>query len=230
MYGILIVNKPSGMTSHDVVNIIRRKFDVKKVGHAGTLDPMARGVLLIMIGRATKLATTFINDDKEYIAKLFLGKKTDTQDSTGKVIEEKTLEPLDIDFVKDIFRSFIGDQEQIAPKFSAKKYKGNKFYQLTRKGKLVPKRVQKIKIYEIDLLDFNMPEILFRVRCSKGTYVRTLCEDIGNALGYPAHMSDLTRTRSGRFRLEDACELDKVSEENLLPLTLDSRLKIADCR
>ena len=215
MDGILAINKPAGITSHDVVDIIRKRFNMKRVGHAGTLDPMTTGVLVILIGKATKLSNTFVQDDKEYVATLFLGKRTDTQDSTGRVIEEKVVEGLDIDTVKRTFNTFLGEIEQIPPMVSAKKYKGRKLYQLARKGNFVPREPSRIKIHESELLDFSLPEIVFRIRCSKGTYVRTLCEDIGRCLGYPAHMSDLVRTRSGRFSLEQACELNTVSEKNI---------------
>lgn len=215
MDGILIVNKPAGITSHDVVDIIRKKFNIRRVGHAGTLDPMATGVLVMLIGRATKLSNTFMSDDKEYIATLFLGKRTDTQDATGRVIEERNLNGIMIDAVKKAFDSFLGEIEQVPPMVSAKKYKGKKLYELARKGESVPRSPCSIKIHEIEILNFNLPEIIFRVRCSKGTYVRTLCEDIGKTLGYPAHMSALTRTASGKFLLEEACSLNDIHEKNL---------------
>jgi len=215
MDGILVINKPQGMTSHDVVDVVRRKFNIRRVGHAGTLDPMATGVLVMLIGRATKLSNTFMSDDKEYIATLFLGKRTDTQDAAGRVIEEKDLNDLRIDAVKKAFDSFLGEIEQIPPMVSAKKYKGKKLYELARKGESVPRSPCSIKIHEIEILNFNLPEIIFRVRCSKGTYVRTLCEDIGKTLGYPAHMSALTRTASGKFLLEEACTLNDIHEKNL---------------
>lgn len=215
MDGILVVDKPKGMTSHDVVEIVRKRFNVKRVGHAGTLDPMATGVLVILIGRATKLSGTFTRDDKEYVATLFLGRRTDTQDSTGNVIEEKGVDGLDVESVKKAINSFAGEIGQIPPMVSAKKYKGKKLYQLARKGKSVPREPCLIKIHEIELLDFNLPEIVFRVRCSKGTYIRTLCEDIGKALNYPAHMSALKRTRSGRFSLDQASDLGSVEKSHV---------------
>ncbi|MFC1624155.1 tRNA pseudouridine(55) synthase TruB [Candidatus Omnitrophota bacterium] len=215
MDGILLLNKPAGITSHDVVDIVRKKFNIKKVGHAGTLDPIARGLLVILIGKATKLSSTFVQDDKEYVATLFLGKRTDTQDSTGRVIEEKNVNNLDIDCIKKTLSAFMGSLDQVPPMVSAKRYKGKRLYELAREGKSVPRQPQSIQIYAIDLLDFNSPEIVFRVRCSKGTYVRTLCEEIGKTLGYPAHMSDLLRTRSGIFSLKEAKDLDTVSEKDI---------------
>lgn len=215
MDGILVVNKPAGITSHDVIDIIRNKMNLKRVGHTGTLDPIATGVLIILIGKATKLSKIFVHDEKEYIATLFLGRCTDTQDSSGRVIEEKSVNKLDIEGVKKVFKNFLGEIEQIPPMVSAKKYKGSKLYELARQGKSVSREPRRIRIQEIEILDFNIPEIVFRVRCSKGTYIRTLCEDIGRSLGYPAHMSALVRTRVGRFLLEDACELEAINEADL---------------
>lgn len=215
MDGILVVDKPAGITSHDVVDFIRKRFGVKKVGHTGTLDPMVTGVLVMLIGKATKSSILFSQDDKEYVATLFLGTRTDTQDSTGKVIEEKPVNGLDIDAARMALRSFLGEIEQVPPMVSAKKYKGKKLYEIARRGKVVPRNPSRIKIRDIELLDFKLPEIIFRVSCSKGTYVRTLCEDIGKRLGYPAHLSKLTRTRSGRFSIQEARALDTVSEKNI---------------
>lgn len=215
MDGILVIDKPAGVTSHDVIDIIRKRFNIKRVGHTGTLDPMATGVLVILIGRATKLSVTFTNDEKEYVTTLFLGRRTDTQDSSGRVVEEKAVGGMDIGSVKRTLNNFLGEQEQTPPMVSAKKYKGRRLYKLARKGKSVSRRPCRIKIYELELLDFNLPEIRLRVRCSKGTYVRTLCEDIGRAIGYPAHMSGLVRTISGRFTLEQAHDLYTVSEKDI---------------
>lgn len=217
MDGILIVNKPSGITSHDVVDFIRRKFNIKRVGHAGTLDPMATGVLVMLLGKATKLSNTFTSNDKEYVAKVFFGKKTDTQDAFGKVIEEKDINSLDIEDIKKALDNFKGEIEQIPPMVSAIKYKGKKLYQLARSGKTVKRDPRKIKISDIEILDFNFPELTFRVRCSKGTYVRTLCEDIGKSLGVPSHMSSLVRSASGDFLLEDSKTLDDVNEKDIIP-------------
>lgn len=215
MDGILIVNKPTGITSHDVVDFIRRKFNIRRVGHTGTLDPMAQGVLVILLGKATKLANKFIEEDKEYLAKLFLGRRTDTQDATGKVIEEKLIDNVEMDSIKAAFKKFLGEIEQIPPMVSAIKYKGKKLYQLARMGKSVARKPRRIKIKDMEIIDFDLPELTFRVRCSKGTYVRTLCEDIGGALGIPAHMSGLVRTRSGNFLLKDAKNLEEISERDV---------------
>ena len=217
--GILIVNKPAGITSHDVVDFIRRKFNIKRVGHAGTLDPMATGVLVMLLGKATKLSNTFLNHDKEYIAKLYFGKRTDTQDSQGKVLEEKNIEGLDIEAVKKALDNFKGEIEQIPPMVSAIKHKGKKLYQLARSGKIVEREPRKIKISGIEILDFKFPEMTFRVNCSKGTYVRTLCEDIGKSLGVPSHMSSLIRIASGDFLLGDSKNMDEIHEKDIIPFS-----------
>jgi tRNA pseudouridine55 synthase len=216
MDGILVVNKPRGITSHDVVNFIRRKFNIKRVGHAGTLDPMATGVLVMLLGKATKLSNTFTNQDKEYVAKVYFGKSTDTQDAYGKVIEEKAIDGLDPEDIKKALDNFRGDIEQIPPMVSAIKHKGKKLYQLARSGKTVEREPRKIRISGIEILEFKFPELTFRVKCSKGTYVRTLCEDIGRFLGVPSHMSGLVRTKSGDFLLEDSKEMEKANEKDII--------------
>jgi len=216
MDGILVVNKPSGITSHDVVDFIRRKFNIKRVGHAGTLDPMATGVLVMLLGKATTLSNTFTNDDKEYIAKIFFGKSTDTQDAQGKVIEEKNIDNLDIEDIKKALENFRGQISQIPPMVSAIKYRGKKLYQLARSGQTIAREPRKINISSIEILDFKFPELIFKVKCSKGTYVRTLCEDIGKALGVPSHMSSLVRNASGDFLLEDSKNLEEVDEKDII--------------
>jgi tRNA pseudouridine55 synthase len=215
MDGILVINKPAGITSHDVIDIIRRKFKIKKAGHAGTLDPMATGVLVVLTGKATKLSKDLVNNDKEYVSTLYLGKSTDTQDSTGKPVREETPGELDIGIVRETLNKFTGAMKQTPPMVSAKKHKGRKLYQLARKGISVHREPRSITISEIELLEFKPPEIVFRVRCTKGTYIRTLCEDIGKAIGYPAHMSGLIRTSSGRFTLKEAKSLEDISEKDL---------------
>lgn len=221
--GILVVNKPAGITSHDVVNFIRRRFGIRQVGHAGTLDPMATGVLVMLLGKATKLSNVLVQDEKEYIAKIFFGKRTDTQDSTGKVIDEKELTGLDIDSVNKVLVNFKGDIEQVPPMISAIKHKGKPLYKLARSGKNIPRNPRKIRISDIELLGFNFPELEFRVRCSKGTYIRTLCEDIGKALGVPSHMSSLIRTQSGNFLLKDAKDLEEIHEKDIQSYSINNR-------
>ncbi|MDP2921130.1 MAG: tRNA pseudouridine(55) synthase TruB [Candidatus Omnitrophota bacterium] len=214
--GILIVNKPAGITSHDVVNFIRRRFNLKRVGHAGTLDPMATGVLVMLLGKATKLSNTFLQDDKEYIAKLYFGKTTDTQDSSGRVIEEKDIQGIDMEDIKKALSDFRGEIYQIPPMVSAIKHKGKKLYQLARLGKTVDREPRKINISSIEILDFKFPELTFKVKCSKGTYVRTLCEDIGRSLGVPSHMSGLVRSASGDFLLENSKNMEDADEKDII--------------
>ena len=210
MDGILIVNKPQGMTSHDVVDIIRRHFGLKKVGHAGTLDPMATGVLVMLIGAMTKSSLAMSAEDKEYNATLTLGGRSDTGDAWGAI------EPTggDVHFsdeeIKSAFRKFSGDIEQVPPMYSAIKFKGKKLYQLARKGVSVEAKPRKISIKELVVETIALPEVSFRLTCSKGTYVRQLCVDIGEALGCGGYLSRLERTRSGRCAIAAALSVEEL--------------------
>lgn len=214
MNGVIIVNKPLGITSQDVVTQIKKSMQIKSVGHAGTLDPLASGVLPILVSKGTKISKYLIDHDKEYIATLKLGQKTDTGDITGEVIEEKEVQTnaLDEENIKDILASFIGEQEQIPPMYSAIKVHGKKLYEYARMGEKVEVKPRKIKIYNIELLniDINSKEIVYKVVCSKGTYVRKLCEDIAKELGTVGTMSGLTRTKVGEFNIEQAIDLEKL--------------------
>ena len=211
MDGILIVNKPPGMTSHDVVNFVRRKFGLKKVGHSGTLDPMASGVLVMLIGKSTKLSSQFINEDKEYEATLTLGIVTDTGDCQGRVIRSSfsaiqyPREKLEI-----IFAEFEGEIEQIPPMVSALKYKGTRLYKLARQGIQIKRKARKVKILKLQITDVNLPQVSFKVSCSKGTYIRSLGEDIGQRLGCGGSLSRLRRIRSGSFSLKEAVSLEEL--------------------
>jgi len=221
--GILIVDKPIGITSHDVVDFIRRKFKIKKVGHAGTLDPLATGVLVILAGRATKLSNTLLSRDKEYEVSMTLGKRTDTGDADGKVIlEGGDFSKITVELTKKILSRFSGELSQIPPMTSAIKYKGKKLYELARKGIEIERVPRQIKIIGLELLNFNLPEIVLRVQCSKGTYVRVLCDDIGLALGCGAYVSKIRRTKSGEFSLIDAVEFGRLKDmaKDQLPLLL----------
>ena len=210
MDGILIVDKPQGMTSHDVVDFIRKKFGLKKVGHAGTLDPMATGVLVMLLGKCTKSSNSFLNDDKEYEATMTLGATSDTLDAWGKIEPHSGYGEIRGKDIKDTFAKFLGPIEQTPPSYSAVKFKGKKLYELARKGitvKVEPRRVI-IKSLEISKIDKN--EISFKVTCSKGTYVRQLSSDIGSALGCGAYLSKLCRTRSGNFRIDEAVKIEEL--------------------
>jgi tRNA pseudouridine55 synthase len=210
MDNILIVDKPAGMTSHDVVDCVRRKFNIKKVGHCGTLDPMATGVLVILTGKATKLSAKLSCDDKEYICSMKLGISTDTHDSTGTITRQNTAEGISSKHINETILSFMGHQKQIPPMVSAKYHKGQRLYKLARKGIVVERDPVDIEIKCIDIISVSVDDIQLSITCSKGTYIRTLCHDIGKKLGCGAHMSSLRRIRSGEFHIKDAVELQDI--------------------
>lgn len=202
------------MTSHDVVGITRKIIGTKKVGHTGTLDPMASGVLPICIGRATKISQYLLNDKKKYRCEMVLGQNTDTQDRWGNVVLTRNVSVSDKDIIK-AFDLFKGEIFQTPPMYSALKHKGKKLYELAREGKIIHREPRKIFIYELTIIKIHGHRILFDVLCSKGTYVRSLCEDIGNTLDCGAHMSFLLRTQSGRFHLTGAVSLEDLKEGTL---------------
>lgn len=211
---ILIVDKPSGMTSHDVVDVVRRVYKIQKVGHCGTLDPMATGVLVLLLGKATKLSAKLHIQDKEYICSMKLGIVTDSHDSMGKVLNETSTNHIDESKVKEVLSLFTGRQKQIPPMVSAKQHKGKRLYLLARKGIEIKREPVDIEIKDIEILEINIPFVKFRVCCSKGAYIRTLCHDIGKSLGCGAHMTELRRIRSGGFHIDDAVKLeDLVNKE-----------------
>jgi len=214
--GIIIIDKPQGLTSHDVVIRIRQKLKRRKVGHGGTLDPIATGVLIMLVGSATKLFNKFSNMDKEYIATLTLGKATDTGDLQGKIIKELPYSHIDEEQIRDVFRQFKGEIEQIPPMMSAIKHKGRRLYELARKGIYVERAPRRLKIYSLELKNFNPPEVKFYLKCSKGTYVRKLAEDIAERLSCCAYISQIIRVAVGDFRLEQAVKLEEVDENHIL--------------
>lgn len=206
--GILIVDKQKGMTSHDAVDLVRKRFRIKKVGHAGTLDPNATGVLVLLIGRsATKLSGKLLSEDKEYVATMKLGVRTDSADSDGAALETKEVNSSEGDIERAVL-SFAGEIEQIPPMVSAKKVKGRKLYELAREGLEVKREPVRVTIREIEIVKIEKPFVEFRVVCTKGTYIRQLAEDIGAILGCGAHLTELTRTRSGSFTISDAVDVD----------------------
>ena len=215
MNGLLIINKQKGFTSHDVVNVIRKKLNTKKVVHTGTLDPNATGVLPILIGKGTKISKYLMEHDKTYIATIKLGEKTDTGDSEGQVIEEKSI-PKDLrkEDINDVLQNFFGKQKQVPPMYSAIKINGKKLYEYAREGKEVKLEAREIEIYKIELLEYQNNKIKFEVECSKGTYIRTLCEDIAKKLGTVGYMEELQRTKVNNFRIEDSILLDDITLEN----------------
>lgn len=217
MDGIIVINKEKGYTSNDVVQIVKKIFN-KKVGHTGTLDPMATGVLPLLIGQGTLLSKYLINHDKTYQATLTLGKKMDTGDSEGNVVEEKEVLPeiLTEENLNNIFKSFIGEQTQIPPIYSAIKVNGKKLYEYARNGQEVEIPKRNIIIYDMKLIniDTENAEIKFEVSCSKGTYIRTLCEDIAKKLNTVGYMSDLLRTRVGKFDIQNSVTIKELKEGN----------------
>jgi tRNA pseudouridine55 synthase len=220
--GILLVDKPQGITSHDVVAKMRRVFHMKKVGHAGTLDPMATGMLLILIGKATKASQYLMSMDKEYAGRVKLGVITDSQDADGEILEERPVPELSEAQVLTEMKSFLGDQYQTPPMFSAKKINGQKLYKLARQGKTVEREPRVIHISRFDITKFALPEISFIVGTSKGAYVRTIAHDLGERFGCGGHLNELRRTAVGQFRVEKASTIEEL--ENMSPSTLRKQL------
>ena len=210
IHGVLNMNKPAGMTSHDVVDVVRRILGVQRVGHTGTLDPQATGVLPLCIGRATRIAQFLTQADKEYVMTLRLGITTDTLDATGRETGRAAEVAVSRADLEEVLPRFTGEIQQVPPLFSAKKYRGERMYRLARRGEDVPRDPVPVRVYGLTVMDFAPPFIRLTVACSKGTYARTLCDDIGQALGCGGHLHDLVRTRSGRFRLEAAASLDDL--------------------
>ncbi len=208
--GILLVDKPAGFTSHDVVAKFRSTFRLKKVGHGGTLDPSATGLLILLLGRGTKLSDRIMGGDKAYEGTMMLGMATTTQDADGEVTQERDASHVTREMLEDAMARFKGDTMQMPPMVSAIKQNGVPLYKLARKGMDVERAARLIHLYEFRLLEFNPPHADFSVRCTKGTYVRTLCADIGEALGCGAHLLRLRRTRSGAMSLKDALPLADI--------------------
>ena len=211
MDGVLNIRKEKGYTSFDVVAKLRGILHMKKIGHTGTLDPEAEGVLPVVLGKATKLVDLLTEKQKTYEALLHLGLETDTQDMTGKVLREQPVNVTEEE-ASAVIRSFLGEQQQIPPMYSALKVDGKKLYELAREGKTVERKPRTVHFYEIEIKKIELPYIRFSVTCSKGTYIRTLCHDIGQKLGCGGCMEELIRSRSGNFDLEDSMTLAQVEE------------------
>lgn len=211
--GIVNIYKEKGYTSHDVVAVLRKVVGQKKIGHTGTLDPDATGVLPVCLGRATKVCELLTGHDKTYEALLLLGKTTDTQDISGEVLEERDPGGLTEEEVRSCIESFIGEYDQIPPMYSALKVNGKKLYELAREGKTVERKSRRVQIHGICILEMNLPHVRMEVDCSKGTYIRTLCHDIGEKLQVGGCMEELERTKVGRFLKEDAVTLDEVRQK-----------------
>jgi len=210
--GIIVVDKPAGMSSARVVAILKRTLKVKKAGHTGTLDPFATGVMVCCINHATKLARFLLHDTKKYEAVLCLGKETDTQDVTGEITAEYPVPDFKEQDIRSAIEKYTGEIDQIPPVYSALKHKGTPLYKLARKGKPVVKPARKVNISSIDILEINLPELRFEVTCSAGTYIRTLCFDIGKALGCGGHLKVLRRLESGGYLIGDAVTLEALQE------------------
>jgi len=214
--GFIVINKSSGPTSFNVIAKLRRITKIKKIGHAGTLDPFASGVLICAIGRdATKRIREFVGMDKEYIADVFLGAETDTYDRTVVINCKLQIKNYELDEIKKVIQKFIGPQKQISPMYSAIKIQGKKMYELARKGVEIKQRgFSEIEIYDIKILDYEFPIVKIKVKCSSGTYIRSLAYDIGKELGCGAYLEELERTAIGEFKIEDAVDIKKLNERN----------------
>ena len=217
MDGVIVINKQTGCTSHDIVYKVKKILN-EKVGHTGTLDPMAEGVLPILVGKGTLVSKYLINHDKKYIATLQLGIKTDTADSEGKIIEEQPvdIEKLTENYICNVFKTFIGKQKQLPPMYSAIKVHGKKLYEYARKGQNVEIQPRQIEIYDMKLLNMNIQEkqIKFEISCGKGTYIRSVCEDIAKKLDTVGYMLKLKRTQVGKFNIEKSITIKEL-EENI---------------
>lgn len=223
--GVLLVDKPGDHTSHDVVARLRRKLNMKRIGHAGTLDPMATGLMILLIGKATKISQYLISLDKEYEGTIELGKVTDSQDADGEVLETRPVPPLSEADVKAAMKSFLGDQYQMPPMYSAIKIDGVPLYKNARKGVEVEREPRFIRVASFELTGLALPRFDFKLRCSKGTYVRTIAHDLGNKLGCGAHLAALRRTATDKFKIADALTLDQIEamslpeiEKRLIPI------------
>src|SRR2546423_4458655 len=230
--GVLLVDKAAGMTSHDVVALVRRQLQIKKVGHCGTLDPIATGLLILTLGRGTKIQDLLMSEDKEYAGTLSLGKTTDTQDRAGKIVEERAIPELPEETVRAAFEKYRGDFYQMPPMVSAIKQAGVPLYKLARQGKTVEREPRLVHVYRYPIDRIPPPEIAFSVLCSKGFYVRTYVHDIGQTLGCGAHLKELRRTRSGRFDLSRAMTVEEIKSaepaeilQKILTLPEVSRLR-----
>lgn len=212
MDGVIVIRKEKGFTSHDVVAKLRGILHMKKIGHTGTLDPDAEGVLPVALGKATRLVDMITDKEKTYEAVMRLGVVTDTQDMSGTVLSQTAELHVTEEELRAVIESFVGDYMQVPPMYSALKVNGKKLYELAREGKTVERKPRPVHFYEIEILEINLPLVHFRVTCSKGTYIRTLCHDIGEKLGCGAAMETLLRTKVGRFTLDDAITLAQTEE------------------
>ena len=213
--GVLLIDKPIGLTSHDVVDRVRRKLKMKRIGHAGTLDPMATGLLIILVGKATKLSQYLMSLDKAYQGTITLGETTNTYDREGELMTTKPVPEISQAEVQEVLNTFIGDQYQTPPMFSAVKIDGQPLYKMARKGKEVEREPRFLRISKFDITRFALPEVDFSLDCTKGTYVRSLANEIGEKIGCGGFLSALRRNASDRFSIEDATPLETFEEASL---------------
>lgn len=228
MNGILVINKPKGYTSHDVVNIIRKELNIKKVGHAGTLDPNATGVLPILLGQATKISKYLIEHNKTYIAELKLGKRSSTGDIEGEIIEKKEVPNLTEEQITNVLNTFLGKQKQKPPIYSSIKINGKKAYEYARKGEFLDIPPRDIEITKISLISFREDIITFEVACSKGTYIRALCEDISEKLGTVGLMCNLIRTQVNEYTIERSYTIEDIKNNNLKLISIEEEFQKND--
>ena len=215
--GFLLINKDSGITSSRVVQIVKKKFNFKKVGHLGTLDPMAEGLLILAINRATKFSSLLLQSNKSYQAEVTLGQQTDTDDAEGEITSTHQVICHEQE-VEEKLLSFLGESKQLAPAYSALKHKGKPMYKYAREGIHVDKEARTITIDEITNISINLPKVSFNIACSKGTYIRSIARDLGNQLECGGHLSRLIRTSQDKFTINSAISIDEVHEEDIIPL------------
>lgn len=213
-YGFILVNKPVGITSFKLVYIIKKKLNVKKVGHCGTLDPLASGLMIVLVGKYTKLQEKFMKQDKVYLATIKLGIKTDSGDLDGKIISQSDYSHIKKIDIKNALNSFIGKISQIPPMYSALKVNGKKLYELARKGITIERKSREITIYNIDFLDFKKDTFSIRIKCSSGTYIRTLAEDIGKKINTDTVLINLVREEIGNYKLSSAINIDDIKQND----------------
>ena len=210
--GLLLVDKPIGITSFKLVHIIKKIFNVKKVGHCGTLDPLASGLMIVLVGKYTKFQDKFMKQDKVYYAEIKLGLKTDSGDLDGKIISQSDFSHVTKELIKTACKSFVGKINQIPPMYSALKVNGQKLYELARKGIIIDRKPREITIYSIDLIDYKNDIFSIRVKCSSGSYIRTLAEDIGTKLNTDTVLTKLVREQIGNYKLSNAASIDTIKE------------------
>jgi tRNA pseudouridine55 synthase len=228
MDGVLLVDKPQGKTSHDLVDFVRRRFKFKKVGHCGTLDPMATGLLMLVLGKATKIQDLLMNEEKVYAGTMKLGQTTDSQDADGQIMEEKPVPDLTQEDLQKVMQEFSGDFYQTPPMYSAVKINGVPLYKLARAGKEVEREPRLVHIFHHKITQWNLPSISFEILCSKGFYVRTYCHDIGQKLGCGAHLTQLCRIKSGNFSLDRALSWEKLETLRTLEELKDHVLSLPE--